>query len=111
MEVASRGAENQIQRNDAVFLSLAKRKGSNAIDVSRNAQDKLQQILAQPKYAHLTVHTFRDDGQVAQKAINGLSKNLFTSVVIVSLVLLLFWDGDRRVWSLSRSRSRLHLFL
>lgn len=89
-QVAAHDSEGNMGSKDAVFLSLAKRKGSNAIDVTREAQTELQKILRQPKFASITAHTFRDDGRVAQKSIGGLSRNLFTSVVIVSLVLLLF---------------------
>jgi multidrug efflux pump subunit AcrB len=82
-------SKNRINQ-ETVFISLAKRKGANAIDVSNQTKAKLTKILQQPKFANLTMHIFRDDGLVAQKAINGLSKNLFTSVIIVSLVLLIF---------------------
>ncbi len=90
VSVSSRDAEGDIRTQDAVFLSLAKRKGSNAIDVTEQTKEVLEKIMHQPKYKDLTWHVFRDDGHVAHKAISGLSKNLFTSIVIVSLVLLLF---------------------
>ncbi len=90
VSVSSRGSDNEVVQQDAVFLSLAKRKGSNAIDVSNAVRSELQKILQQSSFSRITMHVFRDDGLVAQKAIGGLSKNLFVSVLIVSIVLLLF---------------------
>jgi multidrug efflux pump subunit AcrB len=82
--------ESKIQTQATVFLSLAKRKGTNAIDVSSQTKTELLNILQQPRFSGVTMHVFRDDGMVAQNAIGGLSKNLLTSVLIVSVVLLLF---------------------
>jgi multidrug efflux pump subunit AcrB len=88
--VSSRNIKDDIATKDAVFISVAKRKGTNAIDVSTQTKEALQKILQQQPFSNITIHTFRDDGIVAQKAINGLSQNLLASILIVSLVLLLF---------------------
>lgn len=76
--------------HDAVYLSLAKRKGSNAPSVSNIARENLEMVMSSPKYADLSYEVVRDDGLVAEKEINGLAFNLLTSIVIVGIVLVLF---------------------
>ncbi len=91
--VSARTPEADTRNQEAVFISVAKRKGTNAITVSQDTQTALNKILQQPRFENLTLHVFRDEGAVAKKAINGLSKNLFTSLIIVSLVLWGFLGG------------------
>jgi multidrug efflux pump subunit AcrB len=73
-----------------VFLSVAKRKGKNAIDVAARVQTFLEKELQKESYQYITYDTYRNEALVAKKAINGLSMNLITSVIIVSLVLFIF---------------------
>lgn len=87
VSVSARTPEASTLNQESVFISVAKRKGSNAIAVSRETQRALKKVLQQTKFKNITLHVFRDEGNVAKKAINGLSKNLFTSLIIVSLVL------------------------
>ncbi len=75
---------------DTVFLSIAKRKGENAITVVDNVHKALEQEIAKEQYENITYTTFRDDGEVAAQAIGGLGSNLIQSIGIVFLVLLLF---------------------
>ncbi len=75
---------------NAVYLSIAKRKGSNAPSVSSTIREKLKEVMLQQKYSDLKYKIVRDDGKVAEKAINGLAYNLLSSIIIVGLVLVLF---------------------
>jgi multidrug efflux pump subunit AcrB len=71
-----------------VFLSYAKKKSSNAVFVSRKVKELLPQIIK--KYPKINYQIFRDEGDFAKKEITNLTKNLFTSIFIVFLVLYLF---------------------
>lgn len=75
---------------DAVFLSIAKIKGANAIQVSTEIQKAVNTEFKKPQYGELQAEVFHDDGKVAKTAINGLFGNIVSSVIIVFLVLLLF---------------------
>ncbi len=75
---------------DTVFVSLAKRKGSNAQTVVKDAREALSRIMANEKFAGLDFHIYRDEGEVSRKAIGGLMQNLISSILIVSIVLWLF---------------------
>lgn len=75
---------------DFVFVSIAKRKGSNAETVVQNIRESLSRTMQKEKFANLKYEIFRDEGQVSAKAIGGLMRNLISSIIIVSLVLWLF---------------------
>jgi len=73
-----------------VFISIAKRKGENAMTVSTDIQKKLKEIFKNPKYKEIQYTVFRDEGKTAQVAISGLLKNFFSSIIIVAMVLYIF---------------------
>lgn len=75
---------------DAVFLSIAKRKGENAVALAKEIHTELAHELNKDKYENIQYKIYRDDGKVAAEAVNGLGMNLLQSVGIVFLVLLLF---------------------
>ncbi len=75
---------------DTVFVSVAKRKGSNAQIVVSDTRKELERIMSKESFNDLNYHIFRDEGEVSKKAIGGLMKNLITSIVIVSIILWLF---------------------
>ena len=75
---------------ELVFLSVAKRKGENAVSVADNVLAELAAITQHPEYGLLSYQVYRNDGQVANEAISGLGTSLVQSIAIVSLVLLLF---------------------
>ncbi len=83
-----------VHRNQApapvVFLSVAKRKGENAVIIADSVLDELAKILQRPQYRELSYEVYRNDGQVANEAISGLGFTLIQSIVIVSMILLLF---------------------
>ena len=80
VKIFSTDKENKMTSKDAVFISIAKRKGSSTIEVAEKAKTALDAILQQKRFKNLIVYTFRNDGKVAQKAIGELGKNLFVSV-------------------------------
>lgn len=78
------------QTEPVVFLSIAKRKGENAVVIADTVLNELAKIVQRPQYRYLDYEVYRNDGQVANEAISGLGTNLIQSIGIVSLVLLLF---------------------
>lgn len=70
-----------------IYLSLAKKAGTNSTEVTQKAQE----IISQEIYPDaLEWEIVRDEGQTASQEINGLMRNLFTAIFIVSLILWLF---------------------
>lgn len=85
VEVYEKGKSREI-----IFISVAKRKGSNAETVVENVHLEMSRIMQNDRYSDLDYEVFRDEGEVSRKAIGGLMTNLITSVLIVSLVLWIF---------------------
>ncbi len=77
-------------QSEVVMLSVAKVEGSSAPVVTRAVQDEIELLLEQDAYAGVEYRVVGDDGKTASNAINGLTQNLITSIVIVALVLFLF---------------------
>lgn len=75
---------------EVVLLSVAKVEGASAPVVTKSLLSSLDSELTKTQYAQLEYQVVGDDGATAEAEIFGLTKNLVTSVVIVSLVLLLF---------------------
>ncbi|MCF7844640.1 MAG: efflux RND transporter permease subunit [Kiritimatiellales bacterium] len=75
---------------NAVYLSLAKRKGENGVTVSKAISKRLEELQERfiPPDIHLEV--VRDEGRTAQEAIWGLLSNLIISIVIVTILLMIF---------------------
>ncbi|MBU0660664.1 efflux RND transporter permease subunit [Patescibacteria group bacterium] len=80
-----------------VFLSVAKRKGENAIELAARVDSFLKSELQKEQYAHISYEVYRDEAAVAAESISGLSINLITSIAIVFMVLLLFLGGRSAV--------------
>ena len=78
---------NGIEDYQNVFISFSKKKGTNTTDVSKNIQSSVVDIFS---HEEVTVSVLRDDGEVAQKEINGLMINLLVSIGIVGIILYLF---------------------
>ena len=83
-------SNNTEKKSAGVFISFAKKKGSNAPLVSKNIQEKSQLLIEQNFGPEINVQVLRDDGAVAEKEIKGLMINLMISIVIVGIVLFLF---------------------
>ncbi|MBD3300511.1 MAG: MMPL family transporter [Candidatus Moranbacteria bacterium] len=82
---------NSKKGNDpAVYLTIAKTKGSNITKVARDVLDEFEEVKKDPLLNNVKATVVRDDGKVASEAVNTLTKNLFISISIVSFVLFLF---------------------
>lgn len=75
---------------EQVFISFAKRKGTNAITVADTALEKMDTIVNNPDFSNLSYAVYRNDGVVASEAISSLGSNLMQSIIIVGLVLMVF---------------------
>ncbi len=73
---------------EVVMMSISKVEGSSAPEVTKAVRKKIETEVKE--YEGLTYKIVSDDGVVATKAINGLTKNLISSILIVAMVLLLF---------------------
>ncbi|CAN1208681.1 Multidrug transporter AcrB [Tumidithrix helvetica PCC 7403] len=82
---------------DAVTIAIAKRRGSNAIQISHRVLHKLEQIKRNyiPQNLHLTVT--RDYGETAAERSNEL---LFHMLIAVASVTILMWFvlGKKEAW-------------
>ncbi|NCU42124.1 MAG: efflux RND transporter permease subunit, partial [Candidatus Moranbacteria bacterium] len=84
------GGETFLQEN-AVYIAFSKKKGTNAIAVSKEINAKVESLKKEGfffEYANTSVVS--DDGRIAQEEIYGLTGNLFTSIGIVAIILFLF---------------------
>lgn len=75
---------------EAVMLAAAKVEGSSAPIVTKEFIAALEKRLTRSKYAGIEYQVVSNDGTTASAEIFGLSRNLLTSVAIVSGALLLF---------------------
>jgi len=73
-----------------VTISVAKHRGSNAVDVARHVHEKLQQLQAErfPPEVHLEV--LRDYGQTANEKVNNLSASLAFAILTVVVFIGVF---------------------
>ncbi|MCD4780084.1 MAG: efflux RND transporter permease subunit [Candidatus Omnitrophica bacterium] len=83
--------KNKLVKKQSVFLSIAKLKGSNIIDVSKNIDQRIDFLKNRKNYLKdVQVEVVRDKGRVAKKEIDGLVINLIQAIAIVFIVLLGF---------------------
>lgn len=78
------------QRGETVVLGVSKVEGSSAPVVAKDFLTALDSELKTEQFKHLSYKIVSNDGETASTEIYGLSKNLITSIAIVSLVLMLF---------------------
>ena len=83
---SAQGAEDMA----AVTITVAKKKGSNAVVVANNVIDRVQAMKAAYAPSDVEVVVTRNDGQKADEAVNRLLEHLGVSVVAVSVVLIAF---------------------
>ena len=74
-------------KQKTVFLSLAKKKGSNVSAVTNEVEKYLEKINLP---ADINYQILRNEGKVAEKEVNGLMFNLLQAIIIVAIILLLF---------------------
>jgi multidrug efflux pump subunit AcrB len=80
-------SENYPELTSAVTLSVAKKKGTNAVKVSRDILKKLDTLKQNVIPDGVNVEVTRNYGQTAQEKVNGLLSSL--AFAIVSVVILL----------------------
>ena len=78
----------------AVTLAVAKRKGTNAIDLTRRLQEKVETLRGQTIPSDVTVTVTRDYGETAAHKSNELLYHMFLAVLSVSA--LMWWALGRR---------------
>jgi len=83
-----RTSEDHLDSRDTVFISVAKNENANVTTVTDSVIEIADEKIELPDGYKLEV--VRNDGEVARKAINGLTWNLITAIAIVAVVLLLF---------------------
>ena len=77
----------------AVTLALAKKKGTNAVTVSREILDKLEELRKDTIPSGVKVEVIRNYGRTAQQKVNDLMSSLVFAVitVVVLLAIALGW--------------------
>lgn len=73
---------------DAVFLSVAKKKGENAIKISEKFLARLGEEME--SCSDVSYKVYRDEGKVTERAVSTLGQNLISSILIVALLLFAF---------------------
>lgn len=75
---------------DAVYITVAKVKGQDAIKVSKNTTEALDREMQKEKYKDIEYAILRNDGEKAASSAADLIGNLFTSMIMVLLTLIYF---------------------
>ena len=85
--------ENESVYFPAVTLALAKKKGTNAVTVSRNILNKVEELKKSAIPDGVDVEVIRDYGKTAQQKVNGLLSSLAFAIisVIILLAIALGW--------------------
>lgn len=87
------GPSNLRGEQTAVTISIAKKPGTNAVDVANAILDKLEVLKASILPANIDVVVTRNDGEKANAAVNLLMEHLVIAVgsVVIILVIFLGW--------------------
>ncbi|MDP2090638.1 MAG: efflux RND transporter permease subunit [Candidatus Gracilibacteria bacterium] len=74
---------------NSIFLGVAKMKGTNAVLVVENILNKVEEIKEKlPK--NIDIKVIQNEGETAKDATNELIMNLFVSIAIVFILLIIF---------------------
>lgn len=84
----ARGGESAPE--PAVTLALARKKGSNGVQVADAVLTRLKAVERQALPENVQISITRDDGAQANNAVNTLIEHLGISIVAVVLILLIF---------------------
>lgn len=77
------------ERNDAVFLGIAKLKWTNSVVTVEHVLEKLEDIQKRlPK--NIVMHVVQNEGTTAEHATSELMFHLFVSIFIVFVILVIF---------------------
>ncbi len=74
----------------AVTITVAKKKGANAVVVADNVLDRIERMRVSFLPAEVHVVVTRDDGKKADDAVNMLMEHLAVAIFTVGLVLIFF---------------------
>ncbi len=74
----------------SVSLAIAKRPGSNSVDVAKEIRQRINTMKEKWLPKNIDVIFTRDDGKKADDTVNKLIEHLFIAIAAVSLILLLF---------------------
>ncbi len=86
--------ENAPETYSAVTLAIAKKQGTNAVNVAQNILEKLEELKKTIIPADVHVEVTRNYGATAQQKVNGLLSSLAFAIVTV-VILLVFTLGWR----------------
>lgn len=80
--------------HDAVYIGVAKKRWTNAVDAVSSIQKELEKISAKlPSW--YSIHVIQDEWKTAEVATNKLLHELFKSVIILFIVMFIFlWWKD-----------------
>ena len=88
---SGQGADGQgVDELPAVSISLAKKRGTNAVVVTQRIGDKLAQLQGDFIPDNVTMTITRDSGENADAAVNMLLEHLGIAIATVILILLVF---------------------
>jgi len=73
-----------------VSISVAKHRGSNAVDVARHVHDKLAELQAGLFPPEIHIEVLRDYGQTANEKVNNLSASLAFAILTVVVFIGMF---------------------
>ena len=82
--------EPDSEQSLAVSITLAKKKGSNAVVVTDRVADKLNELKGDFIPDNVKVRITRDSGERANAAVNLLLEHMVTAIVTVVIILLFF---------------------
>ena len=82
--------KNQLHNQEAVYISVAKRKGENTSTVMERVFEKITILSEKKEYENVTITNIRNTAKIANDAIVGLGTNLIQSIIIVLLILMIF---------------------
>lgn len=85
--------KNQLHNQEAVYISIAKRKGENTSNVINAAFAKISELSKKQTNQTFTITNIRNTAKIANDAIFGLGSNLIQSIIIVVLILMIFLGG------------------
>ena len=93
LEMSEKGESPHCSTCPAVTIALAKKKGTNAVDVAENVLARMEQLKGTVLPDGAQVEVTRNYGQTAQTKVNDLLSSLFFAIltVVILLAMTLGW--------------------
>ncbi|RNF38508.1 efflux RND transporter permease subunit [Planococcus salinus] len=88
-----RSSETRANQEPAVLLSALQESGANTADVSTAFQNKLDELLAEERFADVEADVLFDQGQYVQLAVGNIGQTLIFGGIFAMLVLFAFLRG------------------